>query len=178
MILSKCLCILAIIPAALVWTAPGAHGPGSPVNTAPSKAAETESAGSGGRAQAPLSRPFQRQVSIPLGSRRNAATFRVPRGKHLVIEHVWASAAVPYGQDLLLRLETTVNGESAGHFLVPSWPDARRITMTDHDLIRFRQWVRVYADSGSIVVVRAARSGNWGDGSAAVTVSGFLVESR
>jgi hypothetical protein len=119
--------------------------------------------------------PFQRQVSVRLGARESTATFAVPQGKRLVIEYVSVSGQLPFGQRLLVALDTSVDGEAATHFLVPARPDFARITGVDGDIVRFRQWLRVYADGGTDVKVRAAQSGHWGSGSASVTVTGFLV---
>jgi hypothetical protein len=117
---------------------------------------------------------FHRQVSLPLG-RQNSAAFVIPKGKQLVIEYVSASANLPFGQNLLVTIETVVNGESALHALVPARPDYARLTATDGDVVRLRQWLRAYADGGTEVKVSVVRTGNWGSGSAWVTVSGYLV---
>jgi hypothetical protein len=151
MTLWKCVGISAIACGTIAWSAIGADA---------------------------VARPFQREVSIPLGPRQNTATFHVPEGRQLVIEYVSASANLPFGQDLLVWIETTVNGETATHSLVPSWANWRRVTAPDHDIIRLRQQLRLYADGGTKVAVSAERSGNWGAGSAKVTVSGVLVEDR
>lgn len=121
--------------------------------------------------------PFHRELSIPLGASKNTARFRVPEGKRLLIEHVSAHARLPFGQDLLLWIETTVNGERAAHFVVPSWTNWRRVTAPDYDIIRIRQSLRLYADSGTTVLITAERSGNWGGGAASVTVSGLLAQA-
>ena len=118
---------------------------------------------------------FQREVSIPLGARQNTASFRVPPGKRFVIEYVSANGFVPFGQTVLFSLQTSVNGEVAAHFLVPSRFAFARVTIPDGELIRARQSMRVYADGGTEVTVNARRSGSWGGGSATVTVSGYLV---
>jgi hypothetical protein len=93
----------------------------------------------------------------------------------LVIEYVSASAHLPFGQRLLVAIETSVNGSHATHFLVPAWPDAVQLAGTDGDVYRIRQWLRAYADGGTEVNVIAKRTGNWGGGSATVTVSGYLI---
>ncbi len=121
-------------------------------------------------------RPFQRELAIPLAFRQNAASFRVPAGAQLVIEYVSASGDVPFGQNLLVAVQTTVGGETATHFLVPSRLDWQRIPGIDYDVIRLRQWLRIYADGGTEVVVKVARTGGWGTGAASVTLSGYLSE--
>ena len=119
--------------------------------------------------------PFQHQLSLSLGGRENSATFAVPEGKLLVIEYVSVGGEVPFGQRLLVALETSVNGESAKHFLVSAWPNASWETTTDGDVVRLRQWLRVYADGGTKVKADISRTGAWGGGSASVTVTGYLV---
>jgi hypothetical protein len=121
-------------------------------------------------------RAFQREVFIPLGGRNNTSSFTVPGGKRLVIEYVSASGNVPFGQNLLFALKTCVNDSCAVHFLVPSRFTFARVTTPDGELIRTRQWMRVYADGGTEVMVSARRSGNWGGGSATLSISGYLVE--
>jgi hypothetical protein len=126
----------------------------------------------------PSATPFQRQVLLRLAGREASATFTVPERTRLVIEYVSASAQVPFGQRLLIALETSVNGEAATHFLVPARPDFSRVTATDGDIVRLRQWMRAYADGGSEVTVLGSRTGQWGGGSARVTVTGFLFPLR
>src|SRR5262249_39311512 len=117
---------------------------------------------------------FQRQVSLSLG-RQNSGGFVVPKGTLLVIEYVSAGASLPFGQNLLVTIATVVDGEPARHALAPGGPDYVRFTATDGDVVRLRQWLRAYADGGTEVKVSAARTGNWGSGSAWVTVSGYLI---
>ena len=122
--------------------------------------------------------PFQRELSLPLGGRQNRATFIVPGGMRLVIEYASASAHIPFGQRLLVGIETSANGARATHFLVPAWPDVAQFAGTDGDFYRIRQWLRAYADGGTEVNVIVKRTGNWGAGSATITVSRHLISSR
>jgi hypothetical protein len=171
------------LPAVLPW--PAGACAGDPGNTVAVRASDSNSEGAPANASRnpetirPADRRsavFQRELHIGLGSRKNAASFRVPAGKRLVIEHVSVSAKLPFGQNLLVEIETTVDGRRARHFLVPAWPDYARFTGVDMDLVRLRQSIRAYADGGANVRAIAARTGNWGAGSAAVTISGYLLD--
>ncbi|MCS6953525.1 MAG: hypothetical protein NZM33_11795 [Bryobacteraceae bacterium] len=65
-------------------------------------------------------RPFQRELTISLGARKNSASFRVPAGKRLAIEYLSVHGELPFGQNLLVELQTTLHGITATHFSVPS----------------------------------------------------------
>jgi len=99
-------------------------------------------------------------------------TFTVPAGKQLVIEYVAGNCFVPSGQACVLSIFTQV-GASAIQFNV----ETNNVGPFGggNDLWRAGQVVRLYANSGTIVTLRADRNSPTGTANVTfMSISGYL----
>jgi len=121
--------------------------------------------------------PFQATVEIklPNGTGGENGFVHVPKGKRLVIEYASGEAFLPTGQKGLFSVITSLAGQptgirhyldsdAMGHFGAP-------------DYFRAGQVVRLYADPGTVVMLRIDRDIAKGDGLARMSVSGELVDA-
>ena len=124
----------------------------------------------------PARQPFQASVEIklPPGTEGQNGFVAVPAGKRLVIEYASGEAFLPTGQKGLLSVLTIVNGAKTytrhhlatvtiGNFGAPAYFLAGQV-------------VRLYADAGNTVMLRADRDAPTGDGLARLSISGYLVD--
>lgn len=123
----------------------------------------------------PARNPFQAAVEItmPNGTGGENAVVVVPKGKRLVIEYLSGDASLPAGQKCLFSVATFVNGQTTGtwHYLA-SGPVGK---FGPFDCFRTGQVVRLYADPGTQVQLRADRDIPDGKGVARMSLSGYLV---
>ena len=111
----------------------------------------------------------QMQINMTVGEFGKNASFFVPTGKRLVIEHVSAAGFDDGDQHLRFEVDTNVNGEFASHFLVTERQGGQ-------PFFRVSQQLRVYADSGTQVQVVVLRPTNTTTAIAAMTISGYYVD--
>ena len=111
----------------------------------------------------------QMQINMAAGEFGKNASFFVPAGKRLVIEHVSAAGFDDGDQHLQFEVDTNVNGEFASHFLVTE-------RQGGHPFFRVSQQLRVYADPGTQVQVVVLRPTNTTSAVAAMTISGYYVD--
>lgn len=96
----------------------------------------------------------------------------VPADKYLVIETVSATATVPLGQNLRVRIRTTAGGQLGGH----------HIDLVDRGAFQGMQdfkgthAVRFYADPGSMVEISIARNDTLSFVQLNLSISGHLVD--
>lgn len=127
----------------------------------------------------PSRQPFQLEIDFDtngLGANINQITLgTVPAGKRLVIEHVSVDASVPVGQNLLSALKIFSGGKSAVHPLITL---KQGIDVSNQQRFVTSQQVRLYADAGSILILRLERDTVLGgEGLLRVAnVSGYLVD--
>jgi hypothetical protein len=176
-ILRSFLCGVAL----LVALAPGvlAAPPSVPVNVVNSPAVTVGNAPAN---PVPVSivsdgmQPFQEAVDFVLapGAREDNATFVVPAGKRLVIEHFSAIAQGPTGQRYLAWVRTTVNAVTpSGTYLVFS----QQMAAGGVDVYTATQPMRVYADPGTTVYVFFSRGfDDTGFCSFNAAISGYFVD--
>ena len=123
----------------------------------------------------PARQPFQAAVEItmPNGTEGQNGFVTVPAKKHLVIEYASGEAFVPTGQKALFSVITTIGGAPTGtrHYLDT---DAMG-KFGAPDYFRAGQVVRLYADPGTTVMLRAERDFATGDALARISISGYLV---
>ena len=119
--------------------------------------------------------PFQASVEIqlPPGTGGQNGSVTVPKGKRLVIEYVSGEAFLPTGQKCLFSVITSLKGQTTGtrHYL-ESAPYGK---FGAPDYFRAAQLVRLYADPGTTVMLRADRDLAGGDGLARMSLSGYLI---
>lgn len=123
----------------------------------------------------PARQPFQRGLVIAFATGEGTATaeFTVPANKHLVIEYV--SAGISFSEGVLHRFSVQTSTGSAGgrHFFAPiSIPNLPGFYTVS-------QQTRLYAISGSTVIIEARRTFNPTSGATtgqAVGISGYLVD--
>lgn len=120
--------------------------------------------------------PFQASVEIklPAGTAGQNAGVSVPTNKRLVIEYVSGSGLVPDGQKCFFSILTRLAGASTGteHFL----QSAQTPAAGTKDQSNAGQVVKLYADSGPTITLRATRDGSSGDGVARMSISGYLLD--
>ncbi len=120
--------------------------------------------------------PFQEAIQVVLlpGTRDDVATFTVPAGKRLVIEHFSALAQGPQGQRYLAWVSTTLNGVTpVGNFLVFT----QQTTNVSGDTYTATQPMRVYADPGTTVRVTFSRGfDDTGGATFDANISGYFVD--
>jgi hypothetical protein len=123
----------------------------------------------------PARQPFQAAVEIklPNGTGGENGFVTVPNGKRLVIEYASGEAFLPAGQKCLFSVITSLKGQTTGtrHYL-ESVPLGH---FGAPDYFRAAQVVRLYADAGSTVMLRADRDIATGEGLARMSISGHLV---
>jgi hypothetical protein len=110
---------------------------------------------------------------MPSGTEGQNGSVAVPAGKRLVIEYVSGEAFVPTGQKAVFSVITTIGGASTGmrHYL---HTDAMG-SFGAPDYFRAGQVVRLYADPGTGVMLRADRDAATGDALARMSISGYFV---
>ncbi|MBZ5728289.1 MAG: hypothetical protein LAP87_25300 [Acidobacteriia bacterium] len=124
----------------------------------------------------PARQPFQAAVEIklPNGTGGQNGFVVVPKGKRLVIEYASGEAFLPTGQKGLFSVITSLAGQTTGtrHYL-----DSDALgKFGAPDYFRAGQVVRLYADQGTTVMLRADRDIATGDGLARMSISGHLVD--
>lgn len=124
----------------------------------------------------PARQPFQEEFAITLPDNFGGenATFMVPLGKRLVIEYVSARGFVPAGQTLTFSIRTRQGNTPNGvvHYLVST---EQGFSGTSTGFVA-GQVMRLYADPGTQVLVRAGRNPATGTGNAFIAVSGHFVD--
>lgn len=120
--------------------------------------------------------PFQTSVEIalPNGTEGQNGSFEVPAAKRLVIEYASGEAFVPTGQKALLSVITSLKGQSTGtrHYLQTTTAGA----FGGQDYFSAGEVVRLYADAGTIVMLRADRDSPTGTATARLSISGELMD--
>ncbi len=111
----------------------------------------------------------QMQINMAAGEFGKSASFFVPAGKRLVIEHVSAAGFDDGDQHLRFAVDTSVNGEFASHFLVTE-------RQGGHPYFRVSQQMRVYADPATHVQVVVLRPTSTTTAIAVMTISGYYVD--
>jgi hypothetical protein len=123
----------------------------------------------------PARQPFQAAVEItmPDGTEGQNGFVTVPAKKRLVIEYASGEAFVPTGQKAVFSVFTTIGGAPTGtqHYL---HTDAMG-NFGAPDYFRAGQVVRLYADPGTTVMLRADRDLATGSALARMSISGHLV---
>jgi hypothetical protein len=128
------------------------------------------------RADAQAVSDFQQSLTGNMGPGTEGVNlfFTVPTGKQLVIEYVAGNCFVPEGQTCVLSIFT----QNAGS---PTAVEYNLVTEgvgpfgSDEDLWRTGQAVKLYADSGTTVMLRADRNAATGHAHITfMTVSGYL----
>ena len=119
--------------------------------------------------------PFQEGVQVTLdpGFAGQNGFVPVPTGKRLVIEYASARGSVPAGQTMVFTIVTQLSGELSGKF--HTLPATQQFTSASTDSFITGQQVRLYADSGTTVFLRADRNSAAGTGSFLFTISGYLI---
>jgi len=113
---------------------------------------------------------FQKSVTAPFAQGTNVV---VPAGKRLVIQFVSALYTMPIGDEALdLWITTNVNGVQATH-VFPALPGvnnaAQRFSVISEQ-------TRVYADAGTQVQLSPHKTGQSVNGTAIVTITGYLMD--
>ena len=108
------------------------------------------------------------------GNVGDRASFTVPAGKRLVIEHVSFQEEVPAGQARRVRLDAVADGHPCKHHLLLAREPGFGGGTED---VKASQAVRAYADGGTSVVFRVARNSTLGVTSINISVSGYLVDT-
>ena len=119
--------------------------------------------------------PFQISLplSLPNGTGGQNAAFQVPAGKRLVIEYVSGDALMPTGQKCLFSIFTSLAGQATGTQHVLETVALGKFGATDQ--FRTAQVVRLYADPGTNVTLRADRDLATGTATARMSLAGQLV---
>ncbi len=113
------------------------------------------------------------EITLPSGTGGQNGFVTVPAKKRLVIEYASGEAFVPTGQKVLFSVITTIGGATTGtrHYL-----DTDALgSFGAPDYFRAGQLVRLYADPGTTVMLRAIRDVATGDALARMSISGYLV---
>jgi hypothetical protein len=179
-------CVSILAAAAWVGTVFGAHaqpaavGPTKPVLIVnpPSEPVPVEGSLGVTDLDNPAFQPFQHAALaiIQPGFSGGSATFTVPAGKRLVIEYVSFNIPLTNGQSVL---GVSVEVENSNANQIPIGHEIPVLyTVADSTLLRSigASATRLYADPGSTVRIRAARSGSTGQDIAPVNVSGYFVD--
>jgi hypothetical protein len=123
----------------------------------------------------PVDQPFQAhiEIALPAGTEGQNGFVTVPADRRLVIDYVSGEGFVPSGQKCVFSVITSLNGAASGttHYL-------RSVQMGPFggkDLSQTGELVRLYADPGTTVMLRADRDAPAGDGLARMTLSGHLI---
>ncbi|HEV3458910.1 MAG TPA: hypothetical protein VHG32_20355 [Thermoanaerobaculia bacterium] len=119
--------------------------------------------------------PFQAtvEINLPDGTEGENGFVHVPKGKRLEIEYASGEAFLPTGQKALFSVITSLAGERTGisHYL-----DSDALgNFGAPDYFRAGQVVRLYADPGTVVMLRIDRDRPTGAGLARMSISGQLV---
>jgi hypothetical protein len=96
--------------------------------------------------------------------------FQVPQGKCLVIEYISGEAFMPHGQKALFGIITTVGGAQVRHYLGTNALGA----FGGQDYFWVSTPIKIYADSGTTVTLRADRDVATGTATFRFSVSGQL----
>jgi len=113
------------------------------------------------------------ELQLPDGTQGENGGFNVPAGKRLVIDYVSASGFAPAGQHMIFSVFTNVNSVLAKkHFIAAS----QQSEFGASAMFTASQETRIYADPGTLVMVRAERDGATGAARAFITVSAHLVD--
>ena len=119
--------------------------------------------------------PFQTTVEIklPSGTEGQNGSFHVPKGKRLVLDFASGEAFLPAGQKAVFSVITSLAGQPTGisHYLASTTLG----TFGAAEYFGAGQIVRLYADPGTVVMLRVDRDAPTGDGLARMSVSGELV---
>jgi hypothetical protein len=125
----------------------------------------------------PARQPFQAavQIDMPAGTGGQNGFVTVPTGKRLVMEYASGEAFMPTGQKCLFSVITTIGGASTGtrHYLESNAVGK----FGAPDYFQAGQVVRLYADPGTTVMLRADRDIAAGDATARLSISGYLVDA-
>jgi hypothetical protein len=116
----------------------------------------------------PARQPFQYTLSPSSGTSSSAtASYKVPAGKHLVIEYYSAQLTqYPSGGYAYMYLTTTAHGNTAYYKVIP--PSASTAPLN--------QLTRIYADPGSTVAAQVVQSSGSSSGGSLI-LSGYFVNA-
>ena len=120
--------------------------------------------------------PFQTSCGIQTTSDAGAFTCQlatVAAGKRLVIETISGFLSVPQGVAPGAPspfLQTTMNAIAVNHYLRSSLE-----TISGRDIRTYTENVRIYADAGTNVLVKAATDATGNSGNGTFTISGYIV---
>ncbi len=121
-------------------------------------------------------KPFQTAVEIqlPNGTEGQNGFYQVPSAKRLVIEYASGEAFVPTGQKALLSVITSLQGQQTGtrHYLQTTTAGS----FGSQDYFSAGEKVRLYADAGTTVMLRADRNSPSGAAIARLSISGELID--
>lgn len=128
--------------------------------------------------------PFQKSVSVAWvnGSNYAADSFAVPTGKRLVIEIVSAEGTFEGADNKLLTFSigTTINGTPAAYslpFIVQGAAFSLPNSTNPYYYYAASQSLRLYADSGTPVSVKAFRVTTTASGGFTMNISGYLEDA-
>jgi hypothetical protein len=119
--------------------------------------------------------PFEDRVvfNIDPGTQQNHASFNLPAGKRLVIEHISAYATGPSGQKFAAGFTTAVPSGGGLNWLVLELQGTFPLITGPTDVFTASQAMRVYTDSPPTLIV--TRTDITGSATADATISGYLV---
>jgi hypothetical protein len=127
--------------------------------------------------------PFQKSITVTWtnGSNYTADSFAVPTGKRLVIEMVSAEGTFEQTDNKLLAFSigTTVNGAPAAYalpFIVQGASFSVPNSLHPYFYYAASQPVRLYADPGTPVSVKAFRALTTASGGFTMNISGYLED--
>jgi hypothetical protein len=120
--------------------------------------------------------PFQAsvEISLPAGTEGQNGFVNVPAGKRLIIEYVSGQAFLPAGQTALFSVIVSLQGQPTGtwHYLESTVVGP----FGSQDCFQCGRLVRLYADAGTVVMLRTDRNAPTGGGLSRMTLSGHLVD--
>ena len=153
-------------PSRPATNAPGAPPPGA-IGTGATPAPAPQNLG------ADAGQPFQELFPLTFedGSSETSYVITVPEGNRWVIEYSAAAGLLPAGHRVLLLLSTQLASGQGGDFPVPTQIQ----TGFAGDQLVAAQPMRVYADGGTPVTVRAFRNATAGMVTFGMTISGRLL---
>ncbi len=117
--------------------------------------------------------PFHSNVEIIMsnGSGGQNGFVSVPKDRRLVIEYLSGEGFLPSGQKMLFGIICTVNGNSARHYF--GTHTIGKFGAPDY--YWFSEQVKLYADPGTTVMLRADRDIAKQEATARISLSGYLV---
>ena|ERR1700756_2067525 len=123
--------------------------------------------------------PFEQRLvfNIDPGNQQNHASFNLPTGKRLVIEHISVRATGPSGQKFTAGLTSEINGiggiGGGVNFLVLQFQGTFPLITGPVDVFTASDSMRVYTEVPPIFILN--RTDIIGSATADATISGYLV---